>query len=230
MNEPLIDVIIAVYNCEAFVAEAIESAVRQSWQNIKIIVVDDGSTDGTLAVLHQLEVTYANIQIIPLPHTGVATALNTGVAASTANYIALLDADDLWHNDKLKKQMLQMERDDADMCFTYISEFDTISPGDHSHGYAARLKPIKGYFKTTMLTHRLNFVKYGGFDEKISMGDFIEWFSRLVRDNKNMVMVEEVLAYRRVHNANTTRGVNKNAYLKILKSHIDKKRGLDSLS
>lgn len=228
MNNPLIDVIIAVYNGEKFIAEAVETIQQQTWQNVHIIAVDDGSADGTLPALQQLKQVYNNITVIPLIHKGVSAALNAGLAASAAEYIAILDADDLWHTTKLAKQMQALQQHNADICFTYLEEFENKPPGSNNTDgtYSARPAPLKGYAKTTMLTRKSNFKKYGLFNEGTAIGDFIEWYSRLVRDGKEILMLDEVLAYRRIHNTNTTRNVNKNAYLELLKRHLDEKRKL----
>lgn len=222
---PLINVIIAVYNGEKFIADAVETVLQQTWQNIHIIIINDGSTDNTHMVLQQLKHTYS-LTVISQPNMGVSAALNAGLAAATAEYIAILDADDLWHKNKLEKQMQAMQQQGADICFTYLEEFETVQPGEASSKYGARPAPLKGYAKTTMLTHKSNFETYGLFHEGTAVGDFIEWYSRLLRDNKTILMLEEVLAYRRVHTTNTTRNVNKNAYLELLKRHLDEKRKL----
>lgn len=226
MNKPLIDVIVAVYNGENFIANAVESVLQQTWQNVNLIVVDDGSTDGTANALQQLKSRHTGFTVISRPHLGVSAALNAGLAASTAAYIALLDADDLWHKTKLEKQMHAMQQQGADICFTYMAEFETAVPGEDKNIYPTRQQPFKGYAKTAMLTHKSNFEKYGIFNEGTAIGDFIEWYSRLVRDGKPFLMLEEVLAYRRVHSSNTTRNLNKNAYLEVLKRHLNEKRKL----
>jgi len=98
-------VIIPVYNREKCIVRALQSVVAQSWSPTQIIVVDDGSTDGTAAVLDRVKNTF-NLTVITLnTNHGVSFARNRGVAASTASFIAFLDSDDLWEPNKLEQQM-----------------------------------------------------------------------------------------------------------------------------
>jgi glycosyltransferase involved in cell wall biosynthesis len=102
MDQPLVSVVVPTHNCAPFLAEAIESALAQSHRRIEIIVVDDGSTDATADVLNQ----YASrVSVIRQPNEGVSAARNVGIRASHGEYIALLDADDAWHPEKLTRQL-----------------------------------------------------------------------------------------------------------------------------
>lgn len=99
---PLVSVIVPTYNRASYLVQALDSAIAQDYGNIEIVVVDDGSTDDTPAVLqsyagHVLSIRQAN--------QGVSVARNTAIAASTGDYIALLDSDDIWLPGKLERQM-----------------------------------------------------------------------------------------------------------------------------
>jgi glycosyltransferase involved in cell wall biosynthesis len=96
MTEPAFTVITKAYNEEEFVAAAIRSALAQTRGDFELVVVNDGSTDGTAAVVEGLCGEDPRVRLINQPNLGVSAALNTGVAAGTAPYVALLDADDLW--------------------------------------------------------------------------------------------------------------------------------------
>jgi glycosyltransferase involved in cell wall biosynthesis len=222
MSEPLIDVIIAVYNGELFIADAIASVQDQSWVNLNIIITDDGSTDTTVPIVTGLSEADSRIKLILQSHGGVSTALNNAITHSTADYIAFLDADDLWHPQKLERQMKILADTTAEICFCLIQEFETLSEVSLPT-HRARLQPMKGYSKIAFLGYRHVFKTYGLFDENISTGDFIEWFSRVVRAQQPVMIIEDVLAYRRVHHQNTTSTANKNGFLKLLKVHLDEK-------
>jgi glycosyltransferase involved in cell wall biosynthesis len=99
-----VSVIIRAYNRGYIIAEAIDSALRQSYSDVEIVVVDDGSTDNTQEVVEGFrsgKIRYVRHQ----QNRGVGVACNTGIAASTGEAVALLDSDDLWAPDKLEKQM-----------------------------------------------------------------------------------------------------------------------------
>src|SRR4051794_28277766 len=91
----LVSTIIPVFNGEALIGEAIESALRQTYPNIEVIVVDDGSTDRTLEVIQALAASDSRIRVIQQANGGVARARNRAIAAARGEFIAPLDADDL---------------------------------------------------------------------------------------------------------------------------------------
>jgi hypothetical protein len=97
IEAPLISVVVPVFNCEKYLAAAIESILAQNYRPIQLIVVDDGSTDNSAAVARRFDQVEYHFQ----EHAGVTTALNTGVSATKGSFIACLDSDDLWTEGKL---------------------------------------------------------------------------------------------------------------------------------
>lgn len=101
---PRVSVIIPTYNRSAFVSEAIDSVLQQSFQDFELIVVDDGSTDGTNEVVARYQAD-SRVRYIYQPNRGGGAARNTGIKGSAGRYIALLDSDDLWLSGKLELQV-----------------------------------------------------------------------------------------------------------------------------
>jgi glycosyltransferase involved in cell wall biosynthesis len=99
---PLVSVIITTYNHEAFVAEAVQSVLDQTYTDYELIVVDDGSVDGTLEQISRFG---ENVSLIRLPNRGVARSRNTGIQHAQGELLAFLDGDDLWEPDKLECQV-----------------------------------------------------------------------------------------------------------------------------
>lgn len=97
-----ISVVIPVYNGEAYISNAIQSALDQSLKPFEVVVVNDGSKDGTA---EKLVAFGSRITVISIPNGGVSNARNMGIKACTGEYIAFLDADDVWYEDKLKQQL-----------------------------------------------------------------------------------------------------------------------------
>src|SRR4051794_35542754 len=106
-EQPLVSALVAAYNAEPFVAEALESALAQDWpaERLEIIVVDDGSTDGTAAVVEAIAAAHpGRIRLIRQANAGACGATNTALAAARGELIGLLDADDAWPAGKLTAQ------------------------------------------------------------------------------------------------------------------------------
>ena len=98
---PLVSVVIPTYNRWPVLCEAIESVLRQGFKDFELIVVDDGSEDGTVGNLMKC---FSNLRVLSQPRRGVAAARNLGVRCSSGRYVAFLDSDDLWRSKKLEAQ------------------------------------------------------------------------------------------------------------------------------
>ncbi|HVM00051.1 MAG TPA: glycosyltransferase [Egibacteraceae bacterium] len=103
----LVSAVIPAYNAEQFVCSAVGSALDQTHANVEVIVVDDGSSDGTLAVLQ--EIADPRLRVIVQPNAGVSAARNRAIAESAGEYVAFLDADDVWDPTKLSRQLDVLE-------------------------------------------------------------------------------------------------------------------------
>ena len=105
---PLVTAVIPMYNSEKTIDETLRSVRAQTYRNLEIIVVDDGSTDNCAAIAEQHKVADPRVRLIPQINGGVAAARNRGVTESKGEFIAPIDADDLWEPTKIKKQMSAM--------------------------------------------------------------------------------------------------------------------------
>lgn len=124
-----VSVVIPVFNGAKFIASTIRAVLQQTYKSYEIIIVDDGSTDSTLVELLEFS---KFIKIISIENGGVSNARNVGIKASEADYIAFLDADDLWSADKLSRQMKVFD-DYPDVglcCCNYIQESNCIKHFD----------------------------------------------------------------------------------------------------
>ena len=104
MNNPKVSILIPLYNSEEYIAETIDSCLNQTYDNIEIIIVDDGSTDAGLEIARQYEIKYENIKVKTQKNSGAPVARNKAFALSTGEYIQYIDADDLLHPDKIYLQ------------------------------------------------------------------------------------------------------------------------------
>jgi glycosyltransferase involved in cell wall biosynthesis len=103
MTKPLVSILIPAYNAEPWISDALRSAIAQTWEPKEIIVVDDGSTDRTLAIARRFE--SAQLRVVTQRNQGAAAARNTALSLSRGDYIQYLDADDLLAPDKIAKQI-----------------------------------------------------------------------------------------------------------------------------
>ena len=137
--DDLISVVIPVRNGERFILRTLQSVLNQSYQNIEVIVVDDGSTDSTLEIVKQAAAHDPRVRHYSGPQAGVAAARNWGIAQARGEFIAPVDADDLWHKDKLLLQRNAIRKAGARTGVAYcwsaiIDEADSIITGKRRNG------------------------------------------------------------------------------------------------
>src|SRR5438132_14303342 len=101
-GQPLVSVLIATYNARPFIAETLDSVLAQTYRGVEVIVVDDGSTDGTWEVLQSFA---DRIQCIAQANGGVAVARNAGLRAARGSFIALMDHDDICEPERIASQV-----------------------------------------------------------------------------------------------------------------------------
>ncbi|MCM3727692.1 glycosyltransferase family 2 protein [Neobacillus cucumis] len=118
-SQPLVSIITPVYKAEKFIAETIQSAQEQTYKNWEMILVNDQSPDNSVKIINEFAVSDKRIRLLNLPtNSGAAIARNTAIKAANGKYIAFLDSDDLWHPEKLTKQIKFMEERNLPFAFT----------------------------------------------------------------------------------------------------------------
>jgi glycosyltransferase involved in cell wall biosynthesis len=108
-EEPLVTIVIPVYNGARWITRTLASAVAQTYPNIEIVVVDDGSTDHTAAIVESAASQDRRIRLLRKDHSGLPATRNFGISHANGTLIAPLDADDLWHSEKLTLQVAKMQ-------------------------------------------------------------------------------------------------------------------------
>jgi glycosyltransferase involved in cell wall biosynthesis len=116
-----VDVVIPVKNRPRFIVAALDSVRAQTLQPSRVIVIDDGSTDETLSVLHDYARRWAKLHVIISEPAGVSHARNLGIAACRAPLVAFLDSDDVWHPPKLERQVALFTPDRPELGFVYCA-------------------------------------------------------------------------------------------------------------
>src|SRR3989338_533004 len=213
---PKISVIIPTYNYGSHISEAIESVLAQSYRNFEAIIVDDGSTDKTAEVVKRFRRQYPNeIQYLYQENAGSGAARNNGIRRSRGEYIAFLDADDIWQPTKLEQQISILEKNNmVSLNFTNAS---ILKNGKISGVYVRADDKTK--LSSDLFYHLLlrNFVPFssimvkrsvfesaGFFDEAIHYSEDTEWLLRIARVC-SIGYIDQCLVSYRVHEANKSR-------------------------
>lgn len=113
---PVISVVLPVYNGEKYIAEAMESILCQTYRDFEFIVIDDGSTDGSLPILRKYRDMDSRIRLISRENRGLVATLNEGIDLARGEWIARMDADDISLLDRFEKQMMWLQKTGADIC------------------------------------------------------------------------------------------------------------------
>ena len=206
---PFVSVIIPVYNCADFLGQAIDSVLSQTFMDLEIIVVDDGSTDRTPEVSAQYsdQITY-----IRQPNGGNAAARNRGVVEARGRWLCFLDADDLWEPKKLERQLLDLLRH-PEWMISFVRARKFFESGDSEPIPAdpaesemwdklVFYQPF-GSSHSGMMLHASCFEQVGGFDDALRLSVDWDLFIRLA-DRYRIRVLPEFLVHHRQHSSNTT--------------------------
>jgi glycosyltransferase involved in cell wall biosynthesis len=203
-----VSVIIPNHNYAAFISQAVESVLGQTYKDFEIIVVDNGSTDNSLQILKS----YPEVRIIQQENRGQTSARDVGVRASDGDLISFLDADDFWHPDKLMKQI---DRFDEGVEFVtcnlfYVDEKSEILNEFHYPFFRYKFSrmwidhpgmSIVEAGESAVLFSRKLYNELGGLDLSLNSGGGWDFFRRCANIT-NFVLVEEPLVYYRQHGNN----------------------------
>ncbi len=225
--KPLVSCIVPVFNGERYLAEALDSILAQTYRPVDLIVVDDGSTDGTAQVAagYGERITYLYQE-----NSGPAAARNKGIDAAQGEFVAFLDADDVWHEEKLARQMVRFDaRRELGVCSAYQKNFWSPELEHHRSGSPdTGLDGVPPGVFSSAVVRRSLFDEIGFFDPTLKHRDDMEWLSRAADEGVVSETILDVLVFRRIHGANrsSNRGAaDKEEILSVLKSKLDRRRG-----
>lgn len=220
-----ISVITPVLNGERFLADAVASIRRQAYAPREIIIVDDGSTDGTARVAASLG---DNIQYIYQTNSGLFAALNTGLRIASGEIVAFLDPDDTWADDKLERQVpILLEDAKIEIVLGYFQYVRPITRVDGSIEYERFLEPSLGRVCFgASLFRRSVFDRVGLLDTDFDIAGDTDWFLRARQLGVKMSVVHRVTLFYRLHESNMTRHRSQvfSEMVQSLKKSIDRRR------
>ena len=222
---PLVSIVVPAFNGERYLSEALESAIAQTWEPIEVLVVDDGSTDGTARIAGHFAPT---VRYHYQPHAGLATARNTGIALTGGTFIAHLDCDDILTSDSLRVRMEAFAQDPSlDIVGGHVQQF--VSPElDETTRAQIRCsdRPLAGHAAGAVVLRRDAFRRVGPLDTSWEIHADMDWFLRAQEAGLRLRIVPEIVLRRRIHGQNMgirmrTRETNR---LHILKAALDRRR------
>lgn len=230
IQNPLISVIIPVYNGKKYLQEAIATVINQTYKPLEIIVVDDGSTDNSKQIIAR----FPDIKYIYQENQGVAVARNTGIAEAKGEYIALLDQDDLWAKNKLQTQVNYLDNhQEIDYVLGYQQSF--LQEGcEKPHWLKAKLlkESTPAYLVGALLARKQLFNRIGGFSNQYRYGNDFDWFAKTVDSGIKFKILTDVVLYKRIHDTNESHNIEDihTELLKLIRASIQRKRKLNQNS
>jgi glycosyltransferase involved in cell wall biosynthesis len=220
-----LSVIIPVYNGERYLAETIESVLAQNNRSMEVIMVDDGSTDGSARIASNYGST---VRYCYQPNLGTAAAMNRGTDLASGEYFAFLGADDLWPEDRIQLQLKAFNsHPDVDIVSGYVKQFFSSELTDEVKKrirFSADLIP--GYVIPAMLIKRQAFFRVGLFETQWKVGAEMSWYLRAQEKSLKIMMLPDLVLLRRIHESN--KGITKHSFInqraQILKAALDRRR------
>ena len=228
MKNHLVSVIIPAYNAEKFLSKTLESVLSQTYKNIEVLVIDDGSQDKTAEMVQSIAQKDSRVVLLQQENSGVAVARNLGINNSKGEFIAPIDADDIWYPQNLEKQVQCMQQADSSVGLVYSWSADINEEDKLTGGF--RAAKIEGDVFITLLCH--NFLgnasstlirrscieKMGGYSTQLKAQNAQgcedwDFYLRIAEHYQFKVVPEFFIGYRKI--ANTMSG----DYKKMAKSH-----------
>ncbi len=223
-NSPLVSVIVPVYNGERYLGYALQSILDQDYRPLEIIVVDDGSVDSTAPLARSFE----DVRYVYQANRGHGAAMNTGIGLAEGEFLAFLDADDLWAPHKLSIQVRYMiEHPEIDYVLAQMRNF--LEPGTAPPSRITRDLILADYAALqvgVLLARRALFETVGVFDNGYSHAKDVDWFVRAAEAGARMAILPQILLHRRLHGSNRSylSGPRTTEFLTVMKKHIDRHR------
>jgi glycosyltransferase involved in cell wall biosynthesis len=216
-----VSVVIPVHNGRLFIAEALSSVRAQTHQPGEVIVVDDGSIDGTDAIVAGFE----GVALLRQSRAGAGAARNAGVARATGEFLAFLDADDIWPATRLECQVAMLtKKSELDFVSGRMVQFRRNEAG----AIELLSEPAASRLPSALLLRREAFWRVGVFSTHWDVGETIEWWSRAVDVGLRGQAIADNVLLRRRHSDNLGRTVNapQRGYLNMLHAVITRRRTL----
>jgi glycosyltransferase involved in cell wall biosynthesis len=227
--EALVTAAIPVRDGEAYLAEAIESVLGQTRPCDQLIVVDNGSSDGSAAIAAGFG---PPVEVVYEPRPGIGAARNAALRAARGEYLGFLDADDLWEREKTALQIAAFEAEPKlQLVFGHVRQFLSPDFADQdAEGLRVPVDPQPGQHLGAMLARRAAIEAIGPWPEDVRVSDGLTFLLRARELELEQTMLAETVTLRRVHGANhSIHNRDEQAeFARHLKRSLDRRRGAAS--
>jgi glycosyltransferase involved in cell wall biosynthesis len=224
---PLISCVVSMYNGRRYITQALDSIFDQTYRPIEVIVADDGSTDGSPEIAAEYS---KPVRLLTQNNKGPSATRNFGLAHAQGDWIAFLDADDLWHSEKLERQAKRlMARPELQFSVTHVQMFWEAEVSHEQEKFKGHLRaqPVPGYATISLLARREVFDIVGRFSPELWYADATDWFIRAREKRVEMELLAETLVYHRMHGNNLTRRGSQAScaeFARVIKASLDRRR------
>jgi glycosyltransferase involved in cell wall biosynthesis len=197
-----VTVVIPVFNRAQLLPEAIDSVLAQSWPDVSIVIVDDGSTDGGADAVERRA--YDNVRVVRQDNAGPSAARNRGLAAVRTRLVTFLDSDDLMVPDRIETQAEHLASDPSIDAVIGLEQIE-VAAGVTPPRWVRGLPPVEvfpRYYNMSVLLDRAWLDRVGGFDESVHIGEDIDLMVRLRAAGAHVATLDRVVVIRRVNGDN----------------------------
>jgi glycosyltransferase involved in cell wall biosynthesis len=226
IHPPRISVIIPVFNGEEYLLEAVQSIIKQEFNEIEIIIVDDGSTDRTCHIIEQLKVGFP-IRYFYQKNKGPSFARNVGIENAIGEWICFIDSDDIWPENKIKSILEYLEKNEGIDILWGMTKFFFETENLKSKYYGTEIveKAIFNTYLGSAFIRKTVFEEVGNFDISLKYCEDLDWYLRALEKKVKLKKRETIDLFYRVHANNSTQdlfSMNKNL-IRMLKNKINRK-------
>lgn len=235
---PRVNIVIPAYNAEAFIADTVRSALNQTETDLQVTVIDDGSKDATAA---HAALDDARVRVISQENRGMSRSRNRGMAEVDSEFVALLDADDLWHPEKLRLQLEALQaRPDHDFCYTgfdvwhgeprpaYFQEARSCRVDEKLSGWIYRHLILDNYaLPSSVLWRRSAWDSMGGFLTDNQQTDDWEYLVRASTLHRFVRLEESFVLYRQ-HPVSLSRRLPATNTTELMRAELLRRFGMSS--
>ncbi|MDR7272409.1 glycosyltransferase involved in cell wall biosynthesis [Pelomonas saccharophila] len=235
---PRVNIVIPAYNAEAFIAATVRSALDQTFTDLQVTVIDDGSRDATAA---NAALDDARVRVISQENRGMSRSRNRGMAEVDSEFVALLDADDLWHPEKLRLQLQALQdRPDHDFCYSafdvwhgearpdYFAQPRQGSIDESRSGWIYPVLVLDNYaLPSSVIWRRSAWDSMGGFLTDNQQTDDWEYLVRASTQHRFVRLAESFVLYRQ-HPVSLSRRIPATNTTEMMRADLIRRFGMSS--